>query len=169
VTKIRPDMTNEPTAILWFEKEYAFLSNFFPSPIIVLSHGGKWPEARHTFKTVEHGYQAMKATRKGDFDAVRTAMTPAQAKWYGNRMPLRGDWEDVKNKIMMQCLRAKFLQNDALAQRLLDTGERRIFEGNTWNDTIWGVCYSEKTGCWTGENRLGLMLEEVRDEIRSKS
>ena len=46
-------------------------------------------------------------------------------------------------------------------QRLLDTGDRELIEGNTWGDRFWGVCRGE------GENKLGRILMRVRDELRA--
>jgi N-glycosidase YbiA len=166
--------TDTNGAILFFDKKHAFLSNFFRSPILIditmtFENGLKKKFRARRFPTVEHAYQACKMTRPDNFEAVASARTPGEAKMLGNRLPMRRDWEDVKERLMLTCVRAKFRQNDALAQELLDTGEEMIFEGNTWNDTIWGVCYSKKTGLWTGENKLGLILMQVRGEIRERA
>ena len=46
-----------------------------------------------------------------------------------------------------------------LREQLLATGEAQLIEGNTWNDTFWGVCKGK------GQNWLGRILVEVREEL----
>ena len=48
-----------------------------------------------------------------------------------------------------------------LRQQLLDTGDAELVEGNSWNDTFWGV--SARTG--KGKNWLGRLLMQVRGEM----
>ena len=60
---------------------------------------------------------------------------------------------------MLSFVRAKFTYPD-LQEKLLATGDAYLEEGNYWNDTTWGVCNG------VGENRLGKILMQVRDEIR---
>jgi predicted NAD-dependent protein-ADP-ribosyltransferase YbiA (DUF1768 family) len=56
-------------------------------------------------------------------------------------------------------VRLKFSTHQELRERLLATGEAELIEGNTWNDTFWGVCKGE------GQNWLGKILMEVRKEL----
>ena len=62
---------------------------------------------------------------------------------------------------MYEIVKAKFTQNEALTQKLLQTGDMPIEEGNAWNDTFWGV--DIRTG--EGENHLGEILMQVRKEL----
>ena len=62
---------------------------------------------------------------------------------------------------MEEIVRAKFTQNHALRQQLLDTGDRELREGNSWHDIFWGV--DLRTG--KGENHLGKILMKVRSEL----
>lgn len=48
-----------------------------------------------------------------------------------------------------------------LRTKLLSTGDLEIIEGNHWGDTFWGVCNG------TGENHLGRILMQVREDLRS--
>lgn len=73
----------------------------------------------------------------------------------------RPDWDDVKMRLMADLLLQKFEAN-RLAERLLGTGDAYLVEGNTWNDTLWGVCDGR------GRNLPGLMLMEVRGMLREK-
>ena len=56
---------------------------------------------------------------------------------------------------------AKFSQNPILRQKLINTQDMILIENNTWNDTFWGVCNG------VGENHLGKILMEVREELKN--
>ena len=68
------------------------------------------------------------------------------------------------DEIMEEIVRAKIDQNPAVKERLLETGDIIIEEGNDWKDTYWGV--DLKTG--KGENHLGKILMKSRDLVRNK-
>lgn len=135
-----------------FEDEYRFLSNFDTHPFTFKDR---------LFKSVEHAYQAYKATNRTDFELVANASTPGRAKRAGRTIECRPDWEDIKVDIMLQLVRAKFISNPHLTDKLLDTGDRELIEGNTWGDTFWGVCNNK------GHNMLGIILMKVREELRN--
>jgi len=65
----------------------------------------------------------------------------------------------VKVKLMFELVLEKFKQNPELKQKLLETGNQELIEGNTWNDTFWGVCNGQ------GQNWLGKILMLVRSEL----
>lgn len=54
----------------------------------------------------------------------------------------------------------KFLQNPELRNRLIDTGNKILIEGNTWGDTYWGMCNGN------GLNKLGEILMIVREKMK---
>ena len=55
--------------------------------------------------------------------------------------------------------RAKFFQNEDLGQKLMNTGDAVLIEGNYWGDRYWGVCNGE------GQNKLGKILMKIREEL----
>lgn len=61
---------------------------------------------------------------------------------------------------MRTLVRLKF-EDPILREKLIATGDQELQEGNTWNDTFWGI--SLKTG--KGRNELGKILEEIRKEV----
>ena len=134
-----------------FDGEFAFLSNFHPSPI---------SDGNLIFPTVEHYFQAAKTTNMEEYKAIAAADTPGQAKRLGRKVTLRPDWEEVKDQVMLDALRKKF-SDDKLRSMLLATGEEYLIEGNTWGDKYWGVCDG------VGLNHLGKLLMQVREEIKS--
>ena len=62
---------------------------------------------------------------------------------------------------MRQILAKKFTPTNELGQRLIATGDAELIEGNTWGDTIWGVCDGK------GDNMLGKILMERRAHLQS--
>ena len=135
-----------------FDGKFRFLSNFYPSPIFY--DGILYP-------TVEHAFQAAKTLnmqeRKEKFN---DKLTPGEAKRNGRHVKLRSDWEEVKVNIMYELVLQKFTVHPLLTQDLLNTYPATLIEGNYWNDCFWGICNG------TGENKLGLILMKVRDQLR---
>jgi N-glycosidase YbiA len=132
---------------------YGEFSNFSPHPIEL--KGKVWP-------TTEHYFQAQKFVDTDHEEAIRLAKSPMIAARMGRsrERPLRADWETVKDDVMREALRAKFVQHPALRSLLLATGEAQIVE-HTTNDRYWG-----DGGAGRGKNRLGQLLMELREELR---
>src|SRR3984957_2809226 len=124
------------TDITFFRGVYDFLSNFYSSKLVY----DDWE-----YPTAEHAYQAAKCVHVEDLDAIREAKMPSEAKKIGNIIEMRSDWElilqdrPVKVQVMEEVLHAKF-EDLNLRQRLLDTGDAQLIEGNYWNDRFWGQC-----------------------------
>lgn len=141
----------DSSVISEFRKQYYFLSNFANSEI---SYAGK------VFPTAEHLFQALKTTDPDIREQIRLEETPGKAKYRGRSVLLRSDWEAIKLDVMREVLRRKFSE-PTLKSKLLATGSTQLVEGNTWNDTYWGVCNG------TGENQLGKLLMELREHLSS--
>jgi hypothetical protein len=80
----------------------------------------------------------------------------------GRQVKLRSDWELVKVVCMKSCLELKFSTHKQLRRELLATGDAILVEGNSWNDTFWGVCNGE------GINMLGELLMKLRTQYREQ-
>ena len=131
-----------------FRGDYSFLSNFHTCSV---EYEG------YTYQNVESAFQAQKdLTRREEF----TNLNPTMSKRLGRKVNLRSDWEDVKVDIMKKLVKCKFDQHPDLKEKLLNTGDRLLIEGNTWNDTFWGVCKGK------GKNTLGNILMELRNSYR---
>ena len=137
-----------------FDGEYAFLSNFYPSPIRG-DDGILYP-------TVEHFFQAMKTEDLDYRKRIAWAATPGQAKRMGRQLQLRPDWEAVKEDYMRIALVKKF-SNPELKAALIATGDADLIEGNTWHDNHWGDCRCENCCDKEGLNWLGRLLMIVRN------
>lgn len=134
-----------------FTGSYSWLSNFEPCNIIF---------ENDRYETSEHAYQAAKTLDKNYRGIIANCVSPHLAKKMGKRIELRSDWEEVKIPIMETILREKFASGTPLAQKLLDTGDEELVEGNWWGDKFWGVCDG------VGENNLGKLLMKIRNELR---
>lgn len=135
-----------------FRGHWAFLSNFHTSR---LHYKGRW------YLTAEHAYQAAKMTNQTHHDWIMACSTPGQAKHRGRSLPIRKDWKQIKDTVMLDILRTKFA-DPGLVTRLLETGDQELVEYNPWHDVYWGVCDG------VGQNKLGKLLMQVRDELKGK-
>lgn len=116
-----------------------------------------------TYATVEHWFQACKAVTAAEHDLVAHQASPREAKQAGRLIPLRKDWEQAKEDIMLTALRAKFAE-EPFRTKLLRTGDRVLIEDSR-RDAEWGA--RRTTLGWEGKNRLGMLLAVVRGELRS--
>jgi ribA/ribD-fused uncharacterized protein len=141
-------------SILTFFGEYRFLSNFYPAELV-------WDNI--VWSSSEHAYVAAKTNDRKLRLEISKMAGKGVVKKFGQRLPLRPDWEEVKYDIMLEIVRAKFTQNPDLKAKLLATGDAHLEEGNTWNDRTWGVC---PPGSGNGKNWLGKILMQVRKELK---
>ena len=128
-----------------------FLSNFYSVPV---KYG------LLTFANTEAAFHSEKCPMRA---AEFTKLNPSESKRLGRRVKLRSDWEQIKDDVMLDVVRAKFDQHPDLAQKLIATGDEELVEGNDWNDTYWGVCNGR------GKNMLGKILMRVRAELRGEN
>lgn len=134
-----------------FQGDYSFLSNFAFCKNEVEYDGDRYP-------TAEHAYQAAK-TLDWKVRMIFLKLTSAQAKRLGRNLQQRKDWESIKFNVMKEILRSKFTRNLEFKQKLIDTKDQELVEGNTWGDKVWGACNGE------GLNMLGKLLMEIRNEF----
>lgn len=135
------------------EQPYGCFSNFSRHGIAV--DGIWWP-------TVEHYFQAQKFADTPYAERIQRASTPKQAAQLGRSraIPLRADWEQVKDEIMLAAVQRKFATHEALRALLLATGDEEIVESSPI-DYYWG-CGADGSGL----NRLGQTLMQVRARLR---
>lgn len=133
-----------------FRGKYAFLSNFYKAPVL---YEGL------TYICNEGAFQSAKV-----FTVVErlpfTTEDGRHAKGRGRKVQLRYDWKDIRTNVMYDICMSKFRDNANLKEKLLATGDAQLVEGNTWGDRIWGQVD------WQGENRMGIVLMEVRRVLR---
>jgi ribA/ribD-fused uncharacterized protein len=136
------------------EMLYRCFSNFSP-------HGfeldGQW------WLTSEHYFQAQKFAGTPYEEQVRQAPTPSAAAKMGRKrsLPLRSDWETVKDEMMLRGILQKFQTHADIRAVLLGTREEVLIE-KAPKDFYWG-CGADGSG----QNKLGRILMEVRTCLRT--
>jgi ribA/ribD-fused uncharacterized protein len=151
--------SGEPSKYAEGRQHLHVFSNFSGHPITI---DGK------RYATAEHYFQAKKYEGTPREEQIRLASSPGVAAQMGRdrSYPLRADWEDVKQCVMLEALRAKFSQHDYCHEVLMGTGDSYI-EERTKNDGTWGSGSDAPGG--PGKNLLGKLLMEVRTERRAKA
>lgn len=137
------------------EKPYGCFSNFSRHGVDL--DGAWWP-------TVEHYFQAQKFAGTPHMETIRTAATPKQAAALGcsREHPLRSDWEQVKDAIMLKAVLRKFEMHAELHALLLATGDKELVE-KAPGDYYWGIGADG-----SGKNMLGKTLMQVRTTLRQR-
>ena len=79
-----------------------------------------------------------------------------------NPQLLRPNWIQNKVDVMKQGLLEKFKQHSDLRIKLLSTGSAILVE-DAEHDSFWG-----RSSYGIGENNLGLLLMQLRDELRAE-
>jgi ribA/ribD-fused uncharacterized protein len=156
---VKPDTDKQ---VFFYEQDFYVLSNF--SAFNLLWQG-------HTFPTSEHAYHWEKfwcngygpgwpvALRIKDAASAHEAFKIAEQ----NKQLRFSRWDDVKVNIMLDILRAKAAQHEYVRRKLLATGERELIE-DSWRDDFWGWGPNRD-----GQNMLGRLWMQVRDELRASS
>ena len=136
-----------------FFGQYAWLSNFYQCVTV------------EGYPTVENGYMASKVKARDRIVFKSYSPFEAKALWrfYEPIDKCAGDWEERKVSVMKYFLEQKFdkVLNPHLWQKLQDTGNKELIEGNYWGDVFWGVCHLRG-----GQNMLGELLMEIRGETK---
>lgn len=138
------------------EKPYGCFSNFS-------AHGFILDELYWT--TSEHYFQAQKFVDTPYLEKIRQAKTPKDAANMGRdrSLPLRSDWDQVKDNVMRKGVLQKFKTHVQIREILLATGDEQLVE-NSPIDYYWGC---GKDG--SGKNKLGQILMDVREVLRSEN
>jgi ribA/ribD-fused uncharacterized protein len=145
------DYKNEILDFYSVKDPYGEFSNFGLFPILMDEK--IWPSS-------EHYYQAQKFFDENLKEIIRNAPTPYEAAKLARdpKMPLREDWDEVKDSVMEKVVREKFKQYRVLRDLLKSTNDSHIFE-HTKNDCYWADCLDR-----TGLNKLGHIIEKIRTE-----
>lgn len=131
-----------------FSGEYRFLSNFWPCEI---------KYAGIVYPSVENAYQAQKFIKSPTVMYQFKNISASKAKRLARSLDhIDPEWDKRKYFIMYDLVTIKFLYNEELKQKLINTGDALLIEGNSWGDTYWGVCDG------VGDNNLGKILMNVR-------
>ena len=140
------------------EKPYGAFSNLFRRPMEF--------EGR-VYPTAEHAYQAGKARKDEVREWILSAPTASLVAMAAHGLytwDIVPEWSRTKFDRMRKVLKAKFSQHEDLKKLLLSTGNARLVEAGRTDNAVnrtWGEVNGK------GQNMLGVLLMEVRDEIRA--
>jgi hypothetical protein len=161
--------------IAQFIKKNDFLSNFYVLKDHILFEG-------IFYNSVENAYQAAK-TNDTKIKEKISLSTPYESKKIGKKVVLIDNWETIKRPIMYKLLLLKFSQQ-YMREKLLNTGDSILIEGNWWGDNYWGssiftkndymiddTCISDNqilflSSPWSTCNQLGKLLMLIREKIK---
>ena len=151
--------------MLAFFGSHCPLSNFHPAPFT--SEGQK-------FRHVEEYLFVKKAELAKDDvsrQKVLSADTPAECKYIGRSIKVNNRlWNSKEVEIMSKALFEKFTQNPDLREYLVETGDMMLAEASP-SDRFWGIGadlgkVASGNGQFTGKNKLGELLMELRTQLR---
>lgn len=106
-----------------FRGEYRWLSNFWYCKIDLYVS---------PYKSIEHAFVAAKTLDKNIRKQIQKIDKPGDAKRFGRTFELRKDWNKIRVGIMRNLLRRKFKSGTELGNKLIETGDQEIIEGNNW-------------------------------------
>lgn len=143
------------------QEKYGFLSQWYKCTFT--------DDEGREYNCAEQYMMAQKALLFKDEDILLDIMyenNPSNIKKYGRRIKnFNSDvWDANKYNIVHKGNELKFTQNPRLLKKLVSTGDAILVEASPY-DNIWGIGttnYSDKNK-WCGENLLGKILMEVRD------
>ena len=156
-------------AIMKFVGEYKSFSNFFE-----LKNPVRFENMNYW--TVENAYVAGK-TMNPSIRYRISQMSPWQAKGFGKKIlkediSANPEWDDnYRVWLMEELIFQKFSLNLELKEKLIETGDRKIIEGNNWHDNFFGICFcgkcpEDKKRPAEQHNHLGIILMDVRGKLK---
>jgi ribA/ribD-fused uncharacterized protein len=129
----------------------------------------------NTFNCAEQYMMHGKAVLMGDAESaakILAAAHPRQHKALGRKVTPFDDaaWKRERVAIVRAGNHAKFTQNTELLEKLLATKGTTLVEASPY-DKIWGIglaatdARANDPAQWKGQNLLGKILTELRDEL----
>lgn len=146
-----------------FASKNAYLSNMYIS---------RFRFNGRMFDSVERAYQferaiALKAPEIAQ--QILDCRTPMDCKRLSGQVWSNVAWDTIKRDKMKSIVQEKFAQCESLMNTLFTTGNKTLIEGTT--DAYWGAAAIFgskllKNGKWKGQNQLGAILGEVREDLK---
>lgn len=151
-----------------------FPSNWHPCHFVVERDGKEY-----SFSNSEQYFMWMKALTFGDEETAKKILkrghNPRTAKTLGREVKNYDNevWDELRYGIMVDANYYKYSQNEDLKELLLNPefDGKHFVEASPY-DHIWGIGRDETTALddqsnWNGDNLLGKVLDEVRDELKA--
>ena len=134
-------------------EDYGWLSNSAPYPISL--EGVMWYTAEHYFQAHHYHNELVQREIRKHRSPLEIAKVVRSA-----RVRVMADWDEKKLGVMRTAVRAKFTQLPELRKLLLNTGDAVLVDHSD-EDSYWS-----DGGDGDGRNMLGVILMEIRDELR---
>lgn len=146
-----------------YENAYAF-SRFDSTHFLSTHTSDAFELEDHQWPSVEHYYQASKFIHTQYGLRIMNAGSPEEAFKLGNVWwrRKRADFKAVRKTLMTRALYSKAVQNEAVAEALLETGEQLIIENSSYQH-YWGIGRDQR-----GDNQLGKIWMDIRQKLREK-
>jgi ribA/ribD-fused uncharacterized protein len=155
----------ETTAVIYkVDGEYGDLSN--------LSNGFPLTVGGVDLKSSEALYQACKYPHRPEWqqdilDARHAMEAKMKARKDGRPKDTRPDWDEVRVPVMRWVLRVKLALHPRRIAALVRWSGTGPFIEQSRKDRFWGAV-EEHDGVFRGENQLGQLWTEFREEVRAK-
>lgn len=148
---------------LAFASHHAYLSNLYHCNFRINGQ---------SFDSAERAYQFSRAKNLKAPEVVKKVLATRnsrECKKQSKFLESTVEWDVAKRGIMKMIVHEKFAQNNDIKERLINTGTTNLVEGTF--DFFWGAgaLLSSKVlkeGKWTGRNEMGLILCEVREDLK---
>lgn len=162
--RVLPQIRTIKNGVVFRGKE-AYLSNFFPTQLIVDDK---------TYSSVEQFYQFSKCEVCKDYDRAEKILStddPVHIKAIGDGCKTNEEWLEVRVFTLFKAIFYMFAQSETLALKLVSTGKAGLYEATT--DLFYGAgasFYSKKwdLNTWSGRNVTGRLLMKVRRVLKKK-
>lgn len=148
-----------------FQGPTSILSNLYPCNLTIQGIKYNCAEQVYAYR------KGIWCKREDLAHKVMLLSLPKEIKKAGDNMPVDQTWEREKVSVMEEIVHHKFFQNKDLARKLCDTGELPLYEATT--NTFWGCGLRINSRLWLsgnppGQNRLGLLLMDVRSKLMDR-
>lgn len=151
--------------------KFPYMSNFYPSGFVdmdgIIYNCSEQYLMYHKCKTFDPNNNKM-------LEQILNEKSPAKIKAFGRKVQNYNDqiWNQIRYNVMINGLRLKFKQNQTLANKLIETNPKMLYEASS-NDKIWGIGFDaitaiNKDKSLFGTNLLGLALVQVRTELMNQ-
>lgn len=156
--------TTKDYVFFWTAKD--IYSNFYHAPFYHEGIEFQWAEQAIMYRKAKLFGAPNVAER------ILECTNPADCKSLGRSRDIPFDnkiWDENKEEIFKEILTDKFMLED-LRKQIMETGKREFAEASPY-DKIWGIGLKEdhadatNKSKWRGQNLLGKILTEIRDEI----
>lgn len=149
---------DQSNVVLFYESNHYYLSNF--SAFVVEWRDYAWPTSEHAYHGAKFNGDEAYSSAIGIREKILKARSAHEAMKIAQSctVSMTDGWKARKLSVMKEILRHKLEQHRYIQRKLKQTLGMTLIE-DSWRDSYWG-----RGKDWDGENHLGKLWMEVRDE-----